>query len=121
MVAALSQLLCDACCVCRSRRNVAQPWKIGIQDFSCPLQLLRFSVIAKAIRKIEICNLHNEMDGPAEWAGRLARRDSVWTFLIGNCHSWNRSFIQPAVRARNIRNDRNTQYYSSPSTNNAKP
>jgi hypothetical protein len=120
MVAALSQSLCDARYVCRSRRSAAQPWKIGTQDFWCQLLLVRFSATAKAIRKIEKCNLHNEMDEPAESAGRLAPRDCVWTFLIGNRHSSNRSFIQPAVRATNIRNDRNTQYYSSPSPKHAK-
>jgi hypothetical protein len=69
--------------------------------------------IAKATHKIEKYNHHNETDASARWAGKLAPRDSVWTFLIGNCHNSNRSCLQPTVRAKNIRNVRNAQYCGS--------
>jgi hypothetical protein len=36
------------------------------RGFSHPLPLKKFPAIAKAIRKIEKCNLHSETGGPAE-------------------------------------------------------
>jgi hypothetical protein len=60
--------------------------------------------IPKSIRKIEKCNLHNETGASAEWARKLAPRDSAWTFLIENCHNSNKSSSQLDMRAKNIRN-----------------
>jgi hypothetical protein len=70
------------------------------RGFSHPLPLKKFPAIARAIHKIEKYNLHNEMGGPAEWAGKLAPLGSVSTFLIGNYRNSNRSFFQPTVRAK---------------------
>jgi hypothetical protein len=81
-----------------------------IPGFLHPLPLSNFPAIATAIRKIEKYNLRNEMGAPAEWEEKLAPPDSVSTFLIENCHNSSRSFAQPTVRAKNIRNVRNTQY-----------
>jgi hypothetical protein len=80
-----------------NRRCAAQPSTIDTPGFSHPLPLKKCLAIAKAIRKIEKCNLHNEMGAPAEWEEKLAPRDSVSTFLIENCHSSNRSFRQPTM------------------------
>jgi hypothetical protein len=71
-----------------------------IRGFSHPLPLKPFPAIAKATRKIEKCNLHNETGGPGEWAGKLAPQDSVSTFSIENCRNSNRSFSQPAMRGK---------------------
>jgi hypothetical protein len=93
----------------------------GTRGFSHPPLPKNFpAAIAKAIRKIEKYNLHNETDGLAGLAGKLAPRDCVWTFLIENYHNSSRSFPQATVRAKNIRNVRNTQYYSSLSPTRAK-
>jgi len=81
-----------------------------IRGFSHPLPRKNFpAAIAKAIRKIEKCNLHSEMGAPAEWEEKLAPPNSVSTFLIENCHNSSRSFTAHSAR-KNIRNVRNTQY-----------
>jgi hypothetical protein len=109
-MAAALQSLCDARRVRGNLRSGAQRSKTDIPGFLHPRPLKSFSAIATAIRKIEKYNLHNEMGAPAEWEEKLAPRNSVSTFLIENCHNSSRSFAQPTVRAKNIRNVRNTQY-----------
>jgi len=86
------------------------PWMTYIPGFPHPLPPRKFPAIAKAICKIEQCNLHNEMGALAEQAEKLAPPDCAWTFLTANCHNSSRSFRQPTVRAKNIRNVGNTQY-----------
>jgi hypothetical protein len=66
----------------------------GTRGFSDPPLPKNFpAAIAKAIRKIEKCNLHNETDASGGWARKLAPQDFFSTFLIENCHNSNRSFI----------------------------